>query len=559
MIRFGEFELDLARQALSRHGIRLKLQNQPCQVLALLIRRAPEVVSRDEIRKQVWGDNVYIDVERNINFCIRQIRGVLLDNAGAPRFVETLPREGYRFIAPLESIGEPEIAGQSAFTPEKDALAGDVLQPTRRRWLIVSIAAGILAVLAALWLMRRDMQIKVTGILPVTSYPGDEREPSLSPDGREVAFSWDGEDGRRHIYVKLLGEQRPLRLTEESAEDSFPAWSPDGKQIAFMRRRTDSESDIVLIPSIGGPERILQRVQIGRYVDASGRMMTWSPDGKWLCFTSELASSSRHQLFLLRLDSGSVRPLFAKSLGAGSDSSPAFSPDGHWLAFGRFTSPSTSKLFFQRLTTKLEPTGEPVLVPNTSGSANTPVWLPDSEHILFLDNGGSRIWQARIGGAAKLVYLASGRLTGLTLDEAGAHLIGSNSLRDVDIESLPLQGLKVVGAAQRLVYSTASEGQPQFSPDGRWLAFASDRSGADEIWLAEANGENPRQLTHMGAHVAGYPKWSADSSSLVFHARLPDDGQIYTIRLKDGVTRQITHAIPGFANASFRAMARLFI
>jgi Tol biopolymer transport system component len=63
----------------------------------------------------------------------------------------------------------------------------------------------------------------------VTSYPGDEREPSLSPDSRQVAFSWDGEDGRRHIYVKLLGEERPLRLTQDPGEDSFPAWSPNGK------------------------------------------------------------------------------------------------------------------------------------------------------------------------------------------------------------------------------------------------------------------------------------------------------------------------------------------
>src|ERR1035438_4353871 len=110
IIRFEDFELDLSRQTLSRRGIRLKLQNQPCQVLTLLIQRAPAVVSRDEIRRQVWGDNVYIDVERSINFCIRQVRGVLLDNAGAPRFVETLPREGYRFIAPLKGVVEQEQA-----------------------------------------------------------------------------------------------------------------------------------------------------------------------------------------------------------------------------------------------------------------------------------------------------------------------------------------------------------------------------------------------------------------------------------------------------------------
>ena len=553
VIRFGDFELDVSRQTLCRQGIRLKLQNQPCQVLALLIQRAPGVVSRDEIRQRVWGENVVIDVERNINFCIRQIRGVLLDNAAAPRFIETLPREGYRFIGHLDGIAGREAPSQNGFAQVEGEVPPNIVERTDRRWLILAITiAGVLAAAAAaFWLPRRDLQIRVSGISPVTSYAGDEREPSLSPDGRQVAFSWNGEDGHGHIYVKLLGEQHFLRLTNDPAEDRFPAWSPDGKQIAFMRRRTDSESEITLISAIGGPERILRRVQTGYFVAGAKRMMAWSPDGKWLCFTSEPAPSSRHALFLLSLDSGSVRPLYAGSISAGGDSSPAFSPDGRWLAFGRFSSPSSSQIFFQHLTSKLEPAGEPLLVSNTSGSPTTPVWLPDSKHILFLDYGGSRISQARIGGAAKLVYIASASLSGLTLDGSGAHLIASSAVGNDDIESLPLQGLKAAGTARRLVYSTASEAQPRFSPDGKWLAFKSDRSGSSEIWLADADGENPRQLTHLGAYIAGYPKWSPDSNFLVFHARRPDEGQIYTIRIKDGVTRQITHQTPGFADASF--------
>jgi Tol biopolymer transport system component/DNA-binding winged helix-turn-helix (wHTH) protein len=553
IIRFGDFELDLSRQTLCRRGIRLKLQNQPCQVLALLIQRAPQVVSRDEIRQHVWGDNVYIDVERNINFCIRQIRGVLLDNAAAPRFIETVPREGYRFIAPLQGIAEPEISSQNAFTPVEKVIVANALKPPGSRWLTVSITlVGVLALVSiASWILMRDVQRKVSRISPVTSYPGDEREPSLSPDGREVAFSWNGEDGRFHIYVKLLGEQHPLRLTRDADEDRFPEWSPDGKQIAFMRSRTDSAFDIILIPSIGGPERIVHRVQVGQYVASSGRMMAWSPDGRRLCFTSELAPASRNALFLLSLDSGDVRPLFAEPANGSGESSPAFSPDGRWLAFSRFPTPGTSQLFFQRLTATLQPAGEALMVSNTSGIATAPVWLSDSEHILFLDYGGSRISQARIGGAAKLVNISGNRLSGLTVDGSGTHLIASSASNHLGIETLPLQGLKVAGDGRRIAYSTASDAQPRFSPDGRWVAFRSDRSGASEIWLADADGENPRQLTHMGAYVAGYPKWSTDSNFLVFHARRPDEGQIYTLRLKDGVIRQITHEVPGFADASF--------
>jgi Tol biopolymer transport system component/DNA-binding winged helix-turn-helix (wHTH) protein len=553
IVRFGEFELDLDRQTLSRRGIRLKLQNQPCQVLTLLIQRAPEVVARDEIRQRVWGNDVYIDTERSINFCVRQIRGVLLDNAAAPRFIETLPREGYRFIAPLEGVVRQEGSDHSNVPPAKEETTDVAVKTNRHRWAILSVALAAMLTIGALasWLLRRDVQVRVSGISPVTSYPGDEREPSLSPDGRQVAFSWDGEDGRRHIYVKLLGEERPLRLTQDSAEDSFPAWSPDGKQIAFMRRRTDSESEIMLIPSIGGAERILHRIQVGYFVAGAGRMMAWTPDGKWLCFTSELGPSSQHALFLLSLDSGSVRPFFTRPASSGGDSSPAFSPDGRWLAFARYASPFNSKIFIQRVTAKLEPAGEPQLVLNTSGNATTPVWLADSKRILFLDRDGKKIMLAQNGVAAKLVYIASAKLSGLALDGSGSRLIASRRLDDDDIWSLPVNGLRVAGEAQRFVYSTAAEAQPRFSPDGRLLAFSSNRSGADEIWLADSDGRNPRQLTHIGAYIAGYPHWSPDSSFVVFHARLPDQAQVYTIRVQDGVTRQITHESPGFSNPQF--------
>ncbi len=548
VLRFGEFELDLDRQTLSRRGIRLKLQNQPRQVLTLLIQRAPEIVGRDEIRQRVWGNDIYIDTEQSINFCIRQIRGVLLDNAAAPRFIETLPREGYRFIAPLEGVVLQERSDYSGVPPPKQEITDVAARPNRHRWVIVSIALVAMLIVAAFafWILRRDVLVRVSGISPVTSYPGDEREPSLSPDGRQVAFSWDGEDGRRHIYVKLLGEERPLRLTQDPAEDSFPAWSPDGKQIAFMRRRTDSESEIMLIPSIGGPERILHRIQVGKFVSGSGRMMAWSADGKWLCFTSELGPSSRHALFLFSLESGSVLPFFARPASSGGDSSPAFSPDGRWLAFARYTGPANSRVFIQRVTAQLEPVGEPQLVLNTSGNSTTPVWLSDSKRILFLDRDGTRVMQAHIGGTAKLAYIASARLSGLAIDGSGAHLIASRRLDDDDIWILPVNGLRVTGEAKRFVYSTAPEAQPRFSPDGRVLAFRSSRSGASEIWLADADGRNPRQLTHIGAYVAGFPHWSPDSRFLVFHARLPDEAQIYTIRAQDGVTRQITHESPGF-------------
>ncbi|MFL6451523.1 MAG: winged helix-turn-helix domain-containing protein [Bryobacteraceae bacterium] len=558
-LRFGEFELDLDRQTLSRRGIPLKLQRQPCQVLALLIERAPETVSRDQIRRHVWGEIVHIDVDQSINFCVRQIRAALRDSPAGPRFIETLPREGYRFLGSLEGIAKEDRAVDLAAAPAKEELLHSAVRSNPRRWLTVSTISVLLLLLGttASWLLKRQFHLTVSGISPVTSYPGDEREPSFSPDGRQVAFSWNGDGGRRHIYVALSGEEHPLRLTQDVADDSFPAWSPDGKQIAFLRRRSESEFDIMLIPAIGGQERTLHGVRVGLSVAGANRLLAWSPDGKSLCFTSELGPSTHHALFLMSLDSRRVRPIYPQATSPGGDTAAAFSPDGRWLAFARFANPYNSNILVQRLTVNLEPDGEPWVMPNTSGNATTPVWLPDSKQILFLDHDGERIMHAQVGGAAKLIYVASHTLNGLTLDGTGMHLISSRLELDADIETLPLKGLQVAGEAKRIVHSTAKEDHPQFSPNGRWLAFQSNRSGASELWVADSDGEHARQLTHIGAYIAGYPRWSPDSNLLVYHARLPDVAQVYTIRVRDGIVHQITHRNPGFALASFSSDGKL--
>jgi Tol biopolymer transport system component/DNA-binding winged helix-turn-helix (wHTH) protein len=563
IFRFGIFEVDIACGELRKHGSRVRLQEQPFQVLVSLLDHAGELVSRDELFHKIWPPDTFVDFEQGLGTAIKKLRQSLGDDADAPRYIETLPKRGYRFIAAVEKsagrsgVKPDQVSGAVLQLGPKASISDAVAKPASRHWRIASIAMVALAFVAiAFWLMKHEAVISVASISTVTSYPGDEREPSMSPDGRQVAFSWDGEDGHRHIYVTVLGEQHPLRLTRDAGEDTYPAWSPDGKQIAFIRRQARSEGYIMLMQSIGGPERMLHRIQLGYLVAAAGRMMAWSPDGKWLCFTSELAPSTHHGLFLLSVDSGNVRPLFAEPSAGIADSSPAFSPDGRWLALARFSGPDNSKLLLQRLTANLEPDGEPLLVSNTSGNAKTPVWLADSSSILLLDNSdsgssGSRIMQARIGHPARLVYAANASLDGLTLDGSGSRLVAAHEIDDSDIWSLPLKGLTTAGSAERILYSTAEEAQPRFSPDGRSLVFRSKRSGADEIWLADSNGENPRQLTHIAAYIAGFPHWSPDSQLIVFHARLPDEPQIYTVRAEDGVIRRVTQQSPGFVVPSF--------
>ena len=236
-------------------------------MLELLVQRAPEIVSREEIRRHVWGDAVYIDATQSINFCIRQIRLALGDTSAGSRFIETLPRQGYRF----DSRHSDEIPGNTGIpesVPVQESRPGDphpTLADSRvgcsccTGMAIVSLLSGSASGKLA---SRRGAEYGLSLLFLVTS-----ANLSLSPDGRQVAFSWGGKTGdNRDIYVTLLGEQDPLRLTFDSAEDAYPAWSPDGKHIAFIRRRAGTRADIMLVSSIGGPERKLREIRLGGWL-----------------------------------------------------------------------------------------------------------------------------------------------------------------------------------------------------------------------------------------------------------------------------------------------------
>ena len=436
--------------------------------------------------------------------------------------------------------------------------------PTKlSRWAPARLAATVmiallLAAAAGVWFFQRSGYgaVTVTGVFPFTTYAGTESNPSFSPDGRHVAFSWDGEDSRRQIYIKTLGEERPVRLTQSTGEDTYPAWSPDGKTVAFVRLRGDSEGDIVLIPSIGGTERTLHKIEIPYRLAGAGRTLAWTPDSNWICFSSRVSPTSAFSLFLLSISSGRIRLLLETAPNT-NDSSPAFSPDGRWLAFARFLGPFSSNLVFQRLSADLRAEGKPVYAANTTGNVSALVWLPDGKSVLFLAYDGSRIMQTRIGGAGRLIYAGASPFAGLTLSGASLKLVTARAEDDSDLGMMTLGGSNPSGSITRMrASSNAIDRSPAFSPDGRSLAFASDRSGASEIWLANSDGTHPRQLTHLKAYIAGFPSWSPDSRLVAFHARVPEEPQLYAVRVENGEIRQITSGPPGFPHPTFSADGR---
>src|SRR5262245_5631047 len=227
VLRFGSFELDVSGGQLRKSGVRLKLRPQAFRVLTLLANRSGELVTREEIRQQIWDDDSFVDFDQSLNFCIRQVRNVLGDDAVAPRFIETIPRRGYRFLVPVAVLPAP--------TPMP--VVTSKAAPRKAITWLWAIAVLVQTAAILLWYNRPHSPPRAWRSIPLTTYPGSERNPSLSPSGQQVAFTWDGEaKDNFDIYLKSVDSGAPVRLTTHPAEDVSPAWSPDGHTLAFLRR-----------------------------------------------------------------------------------------------------------------------------------------------------------------------------------------------------------------------------------------------------------------------------------------------------------------------------------
>ena len=230
LVRFGPFEADLEAEALRRDGHLIHIQQQPFQILATLLECPGETVTREELRQRLWPDGTYVDFDHGLNTAIKKVRAALDDSPEHPRYVETVRGRGYRLLVPVERIERPVGEAGPGATARRRLL-----------WLTIG-AAGMAAIVAVVALTAVELSAGVERsprVVPLTSYPGVEYQPTFSPDGSHVAFVWC-RDGNHDIYVQPVGVLKPLPLTEEPEIEHSPAWSPDGRWIAFIRDPVES-------------------------------------------------------------------------------------------------------------------------------------------------------------------------------------------------------------------------------------------------------------------------------------------------------------------------------
>ena len=534
-VRLGEFQLDVESGELSGNGTHVRLQIQSFELLKALLERPGQMVSRDELRQRLWPGDTFVDFDHGLNAAVRRLREVLGDTADEPRFVETIPRRGYRLVAPTEvaspaPVPEPQLARQPAAAPEsapRPAPAGPM--PRRHRVLgLGALVATIVVVLgagAALWKTRSGPPRRP----PVATFTIDMPAgwamrvldlAVVSPDSRYIAFTAVSADARRALWVRPLAGGAPRQLVADGNPLS-PFWSPDSSRIGYFQLRhlsavsvADGSSQVLAVMAQPLSPSSLSKLDVSDPL--LGGAATWMDDG-------DILFTPFDRRGLLRLAPGGGAPTAVAS-AADEPVLPEAIP-----GTDRFT-----------------------LVQTRRGAADRVARMGalDSARMLDLPLVESRVVATASGHA---VFQRDGALVAQRLDDRRGFVGSATVLADDVALSRPLLG-HFSATSDVLVYVTrealrldmrmlvvdrrgveqARLGGPGFysnlrlSPDGTRAAVGLEdpRLGTRDIWVFDLTGKPPLRLTFDPADDSG-PAWSQDGRTILFNSDRKGERDLY--------------------------------
>jgi Tol biopolymer transport system component/DNA-binding winged helix-turn-helix (wHTH) protein len=533
-LRVGEHVVDLGALRVITQPDSARLTSKAAAVLIELARHAGDTVTRDELLERVWKDRVTTpDV---LTQAIKELRRAFADDARPPRYIETIPKVGYRLLAAVSVVpvapvsvshDEQRFADDAANTDDIDDdaplaiadAARDAKRPGASWWLGLGAVALLLIVAGVVVIAKREpasatrtasASWQATDVRAVTSDPGPERRPRISPDGTRVAYSqMDPATKFERIVVRSVDQSQGIHITTKvTAHEEVPTWSPDGTRIAFERLGKDEVCTLFVVPSMGGAES-----EVGPCGDYIINYFDWSADGKSL-ITSDQASAAAGKglpLALLDLATGNKQVLQYQRAASDEDLDPHYSPDGRWIAFRRGMIPH-SDIF---------------LMPAAGGAVRQLTrmdasifgysWTPDSNALVISSNphGKVALYVAGIDDGQVSALEVPSPATYPDIARTGGNAVyeirrTKNTLAQVLIDPQSTQLSQTPQAPQLLAASTGSDAAASVSPDGKQIAFVSDRNGSEQIWLCAADGSQALALTDFRDAIVWTPQWSAD-------------------------------------------------
>jgi Tol biopolymer transport system component/DNA-binding winged helix-turn-helix (wHTH) protein len=567
VLQFGPFELDQQSGQLRKHGVRIKLQDQPLQILALLIESPGQLVTREQIQKKLWSGDTFVDFDNAINSAVRKIRDALRDDSENPRFIETVARRGYRFVAPV--LPRPETV-----TGSKTNVTDQPQVPHRRLLYSFVVLGGALAFVCgavfSYWLRPRLVEQPVIELL---TWSGRDFLPAVSPDGKTIAFTSD-RDGTPRIWVKQTEGGGEVVLT--SGPDGWPRYSPDGSAILFSRSHGQGRS-LYKVASVGGqPRRLLDDALNGDF----------SPDVRHIAFVrSKRVDGRLTSVLAVSASDGSGASHLAEVPDVRLDS-PRWSPDGKAIAVIAAGNNVSAEIYVEVWI--FRPDGKQIQRLRVEGperGVSSVAWLdartvayvhgdrttPVNTELILHDTGTGKavrqVWPCcsvslDIAGPGKLVFDQQATRSGLLEVERGgtpAHWISHSNSADRQPVYSP-DGKRVAfssnrdghmnlwqialdtGTVTRLTEGRATDYDPAFSPDGNHLIFTSDRGGHFEIYMANADGSAVRQVTNEGVDAEN-ATMTSDSKWLVYASSHAGRAGIWKVRPDGTEATRLVHGI----------------
>lgn len=511
---------------------------------------APEQEIREQdIAAEVFGRRWDWDpkVDPIVRTAVSRLRNKLDEYYSAPGHTLriALPKGQYRPIFEISISPDADAVRVSSM----GSLQTPPIQPARSRQSIVWIAGAVALVTLAIVFYfgarpretLSDPWTKPYRIRAFAADMGQDFSAAISPDGRRIAYVWDGNGGVDHIFLKPLAGGSEQQLTFGAQSDLYPAWSPDGKQIAFLRQ-SGWQSNVMIKSLSGGGERTIATITtpVGNWTEDSSSLLgnpgpAWSRDG------TELTVFDQDHFGIYAISASTrERRQLTEVTQTSRDFYPRVSPDGRMLAFVRYRSHGIGDVYV----TAFHDLGPPRQITHDQRDLRGIAWMPDGKSLVLASNrtGQFLLWSLNI---------ASGRMQEIPSDtsEAAAPAIGPDSRilafdnirHDSEIDEL--QGLSPDHPAQvlPLIAASGQNRNPALSPDGTRLAFMSDRSGQWQIWLANADGSSPHMLTHLQESWMGGLVWSPRGDRIAFDARPTGQSSIYILDVATGRATRVTN------------------